>query len=503
MTYSSNVLYQPSILELAQAGNCRALTYWINSLLGPQGIYVQVQSTSTPSRFLRILVDFQRPRRREACMHLRDRVVRFICYRLWTLNSEMISGVQISARLAGDPRVLWQQSVRIKVPAHTGKLSQVARSAPAHHSREFRHTRFRIFRALLMSSITISGFFMGYWLFYLQISRVLRKAPASAAFSFEQRDTVQNQGKPNSRQANPKQSDQRKSDQRQSEKPLNQGQFNQAEMAFSAKSIGQAVAIAASLPPQLANDAAIAPSFRLRETQETITIPKAFEGKVVSQVTPSATEKVIALTFDDGPSPKNTPAILDILKQQGVKATFFLLGTNVKKYSELAQRIVNEGHAIGNHSWDHTFNKVDASKASHEIDDTSTLIQEVTGVKPSLFRPPGGFMDTGMATYAQQQKYMITMWSVDPKDYLVSAPILLDNVLRNAKPGRIVLLHDGGGDRSATIQALPQLITALKQQGYTFVTVPELLKHQDPKAQESKPQDPNKGHVALPNIAGA
>ena len=117
----SNSLYQPSLLELAQDGNCRALTYWMNSLLGPQGVQIQVQPA--PDRFFKILIDFRRPRRRDACLRLRDRLVRSICYRLWTLNSDVIQGVRIVARIAGDPKVLWQQSVRINSPA-TAKLRQ-------------------------------------------------------------------------------------------------------------------------------------------------------------------------------------------------------------------------------------------------------------------------------------------------------------------------------------------------------------------------------------------
>jgi peptidoglycan-N-acetylglucosamine deacetylase len=204
--------------------------------------------------------------------------------------------------------------------------------------------------------------------------------------------------------------------------------------------------------------------------------PPAFEAKIVKNITPPGGEKVIALTFDDGPWPSNTLKILDTLKKNNVKATFFWVGLAVKDNPQIAKQVVAEGHAIGNHTWHHWYKRLDAATAAREIDDTAELIYKTTGVKTSLFRPPGAVMDNGVVDYAKQKKHVIVMWSNDPMDYRpLSANQLVKNVIRKAQPGAIVLMHDGGGNHSATVQALPQIITKLREQGYKFVTIPELL----------------------------
>ncbi|HEY9643761.1 MAG TPA: polysaccharide deacetylase family protein [Coleofasciculaceae cyanobacterium] len=419
LTYSDR-LYQPSLMELAQLGNHRALTYWMNSLLAPQGIRVQVQPAST-RYFIKILIDFQPPARRETCSQLRDRLVRFICYRLWTLNSEAILGVKIVARMAGDSRVLWQQSVRINTPANSERLRQIQALRAAQREAGF---GFQFLRAVILSSVTLAGFYIGYRLFYLELSRALGKIPMVQPLS----TLTQGSGK-------------------------------------SQVALVQARVTAGSDP-------------------SVITVPEQFQGKVVSQITPANGEKVIALTFDDGPWPDSTEAVLDILKQNQIKATFFMVGLHIQRHPELAKRVAEEGHVIGNHTLNHPLQDVSLADATAQIDGMEKLIYETTGVKTGLFRPPGGRFDGALASYAHQRKYAVTLWSVDSEDYYVAAPILLDNVLKNVQPGRIVLLHDGGGDRSATVKALPQIISALKQRGYRFVTVPELMNLQSP---EQKP----------------
>jgi Predicted xylanase/chitin deacetylase len=117
--------------------------------------------------------------------------------------------------------------------------------------------------------------------------------------------------------------------------------------------------------------------------------------------------------------------------------------------------------------------------AAYEIDHTSDLIFQTTGVKTNLFRPPGGIMHNGVAAYARNKKYAIIMWSADSVDYRRPSPsVLLNRVLKESRPGGIVLMHDGGGNRSHTVAALPQIISKLRQQGYRFVTIPELLELQ-------------------------
>ncbi|MEI6443266.1 MAG: polysaccharide deacetylase family protein [Nostocales cyanobacterium ELA583] len=209
-------------------------------------------------------------------------------------------------------------------------------------------------------------------------------------------------------------------------------------------------------------------------------VPTKFQGAIISEAKLPADKKVIALTFDDGPWPKSTVQVLDILKKNNIKGTFFVVGQNVKTYPDLTKRIVSDGHIIANHTWHHWYHHMNAQAAAYEVANTNDLIYETTGVKPGLFRPPGGIMSNGVAAYAKSNKYAIIMWSADSMDY--SRPgvsRLMNNIFREAKPGGIVLMHDGGGDRSHTVKALPEIISKFQKQGYKFVTVPELLEMQD------------------------
>lgn len=209
-------------------------------------------------------------------------------------------------------------------------------------------------------------------------------------------------------------------------------------------------------------------------------VPARFRGATIAEAKLSPNKKVIALTFDDGPSAVSTVQVLDILKKNNIKSTFFVIGKNLKLYPELGMRIVTEGHVIANHTWSHTYHFMNPQVAAYEIDSTSNLIFQTTGVKTTLFRPPGGMMNNGVVAYARNQKYAIIMWSADSVDYSrPPVPKLIRNITQEAKPGGIVLMHDGGGNRSHTIQALPQVIEHFKKQGYSFVTIPELLELQE------------------------
>ena len=210
------------------------------------------------------------------------------------------------------------------------------------------------------------------------------------------------------------------------------------------------------------------------------TVPPKFAGKTVYKIEPKNKEKVIALTIDDGPWSKTTTEMLDILKQNDVKATFFWVGSTLQENPEIAKRVVAEGHAIGNHTWHHWYHKMDAATAKNEIEKTNQLIYKTTGVKTSFFRPPGGYLNNGLAAYAKSQKNSVVMWSVTSADTDPRAKyqVFIKNVLRDAKPGAIVLMHDGGGNRERTVKALPEIITGLKKQGYKFVTIPQLLELQ-------------------------
>ncbi|CAD5969434.1 Peptidoglycan-N-acetylglucosamine deacetylase [Planktothrix tepida] len=204
-------------------------------------------------------------------------------------------------------------------------------------------------------------------------------------------------------------------------------------------------------------------------------IPDRYKGKTIYQVSPRNQEKVIALTFDDGPW-LETLKVLAVLQQFDIKATFFILGRNLLLYPEIMQQVVQAGHAVGNHTWTHSYPKMEPLRAKSEIENTSAKLQLMTGLKTRLFRPPGGILDNGTAEYARSKNYAIIMWSIDTKDYQqASAEILADRVLNQARPGDIVLMHDGGGNRFQTIQSLKIIIPELQKRGYRFVTVPELL----------------------------
>jgi peptidoglycan/xylan/chitin deacetylase (PgdA/CDA1 family) len=251
-------------------------------------------------------------------------------------------------------------------------------------------------------------------------------------------------------------------------------------IAFSVTSCSATPDQTSQLPANQSNQPT--PTAQVAENQPkvknlTFTVPAQFQGKTVYQIKPRNDEKVIALTIDDGPWPKTTTEMLDIFKQHDVKATFFWVGTAIQAHPELAKRVVAEGHAIGNHTWHHWYKRMDAATAKSEIDRTAELIYKTTGVKTSLFRPPGGYLNNGLAAYANSQNYSVVMWSLTSADTDPRAKyqVFVKNVLKGAKPGAIVLMHDGGGNRQRTVQALPQIIAGLKQQGYRFVTIPELM----------------------------
>lgn len=211
-----------------------------------------------------------------------------------------------------------------------------------------------------------------------------------------------------------------------------------------------------------------------------IEIPKRYQGVTLNAVKPNDKDKIIALTFDDGPWPKYTEQVLDILKANNVKGTFFVIGNNMKNLPAVGKRIVTDGHTIANHTWNHWYHRLSPSVAAKEINDTEEIIYKVTGVRTNLFRPPGGVLGNGPAAYASTKKYSVIMWSADSNDYKrPAASRLIGNVMRFSKPGGIVLMHDGGGVRDSTVKALPEMIKKFKQQGYRFVTIPEMLELED------------------------
>jgi Predicted xylanase/chitin deacetylase len=193
-------------------------------------------------------------------------------------------------------------------------------------------------------------------------------------------------------------------------------------------------------------------------------------------------EPLVALTFDDGPS-RYTPQILDILAKYDVKATFFAIGKNVEHYPDIACRIVREGHVIGNHTYSHPFwvPMETPGQIKSEVDHAETAIQNVTGVSTHLFRPPHGWRSPWMAQMLKKNDFTVVTWTVSPEDWEhISADVVAKRVLSRTHSGAIILLHDGLETKEIfqkenTIQALPAIISELKNRGYRFVTVPQLM----------------------------
>lgn len=182
----------------------------------------------------------------------------------------------------------------------------------------------------------------------------------------------------------------------------------------------------------------------------------------------------IALTFDDGPH-EYTPMVLDILKKYQMKATFFCIGKEVERYPEIARRIVAEGHIIANHTFTHTSKMgfLATHQVQEEILQTAHIIEEVTGCKVGLFRPPFGVTNPHIARAIQSTQMTPIGWNVRSLDTVISSPSrLLHRILSQIRPGSIVLLHD---TQSTTVDILEQLLINLQKEGYHLVTISELL----------------------------
>jgi len=202
-------------------------------------------------------------------------------------------------------------------------------------------------------------------------------------------------------------------------------------------------------------------------------------------------KKLIALTFDDGPHPQHTPALLDILKQYNVKATFFTVGKNVDRYPEIAARIIAEGHEIGNHSYSHgDLSKMSDSEIRTELDRSKDAIRRATGVEPKIMRPPYG----GLALFPFQRSWIYTeyqyptiLWSVDPFDWRDrNSALISQRLVAGAHTGAILLAHD---IHASTIAAIPDTIFQLQRKGYTFTTVSQMIAQKKNQKPNNDSQD--------------
>jgi peptidoglycan/xylan/chitin deacetylase (PgdA/CDA1 family) len=184
----------------------------------------------------------------------------------------------------------------------------------------------------------------------------------------------------------------------------------------------------------------------------------------------------VALTFDDGPWPGDTEALLRVLRRERVRATFFMIGSLVADHPDIVRSVLDAGHLLANHSLTHpiepAFADLPAGRLEAEIAQAADALREA-GSTPTLFRPPGGSSDEAVVLEAWRQRERVVLWSVDPHDWAAARTPkqIAKVVLRRVRPGSIVLLHDGGGDAADTIAALPKIIRGIRKMGLDLVTL--------------------------------
>lgn len=195
----------------------------------------------------------------------------------------------------------------------------------------------------------------------------------------------------------------------------------------------------------------------------------------------SRQKKQVALTFDDAPDPRYTPAILDVLAKYKVRATFFVVGVRASKHPALVKRMQKEGHVIGNHSYDHAvFSSLSLASYRRQIIRTDEIIKNIVGYSPRFIRPPYGELLSQQVRWSKEAGFTVVNWDVDSEDWRnnPSSARVISNIKRTLQPGSIILQHAGGGtgqSLNGTLEALPKLITMLRKDGYEIVTLPELL----------------------------
>lgn len=198
-------------------------------------------------------------------------------------------------------------------------------------------------------------------------------------------------------------------------------------------------------------------------------------GKMITCV--DTDEKALALTYDDGPHPPYTDNLLDVFRELNAKATFFAIGKNVENNMDTARRMISEGHELGNHSYSHK-KMVGTQLATirTEIQKTDDIFFNL-GIQSDIhFRAPFGLKRIRLPWELARRRKTNVLWNVDPKDYQsLSSEEIASFVIRNVKPGSIVLFHDGGGDRSKTVAATRMVVEQLQHEGYQFKTITELM----------------------------
>lgn len=185
--------------------------------------------------------------------------------------------------------------------------------------------------------------------------------------------------------------------------------------------------------------------------------------------------QIVAMTFDDGPHPQNTPRLLDILRARNIKATFYVIGRSVDNYPQIVRRIVAEGHEIGNHTYTHrNLTKLSDSEMLRELTRTRDSIVKASGVQPRTMRPPyGALLQRQRAMIHQDFGYPTVLWSVDPRDWQRPGPsVVTSRILTNSHNGAIILAHDL---HSPSVDAMPATLDGLLRKGFKFVTVSQMI----------------------------
>lgn len=208
--------------------------------------------------------------------------------------------------------------------------------------------------------------------------------------------------------------------------------------------------------------------------------PKPEPAPAPAAPTPTVANKTIALTFDDGPGPY-TEKLLDILDKYDAKATFFLIGSKVSARANTLRRMQSRGHQLGNHSWSHPeLNKVSTEQLVSEIDQTNNAIKQAVGIKPNIIRPPYGAFNRAVLEQFRQRGMSAVVWSVDTRDWADrNSEIVCSRAVAGARNGAVILMHD---IHPTSVNAVPCILDSLKQQGYSFVTVQNLIGDMTPGA---------------------
>ncbi len=241
----------------------------------------------------------------------------------------------------------------------------------------------------------------------------------------------------------------------------------------AAAGVGQGEAVGASIvaPPSVTtgDSGRVPPTF-------SSDVVRGFESlqRPARTARKKANGKVIHLTFDDGPSARHTRPILDLLDRYDAKATFFQVGENAIDHPGLTRAIVGRGHALGSHTWNHRdLRRLKGGRLDDQITRTSRTLSRISGRRITCLRPPYGATNQRVKSAVRHRKLTLTLWDVDPRDWRKpGAATIAQRVIARARPGAVILLHDGGGSRSQTVQATRQILRTLGKKGYTFRSLP-------------------------------